>query len=99
MGAVVSNCPQIIWITGLSGAGQTSLANELVRRLREQGEPVMMLDGDELREVFGAAAANTRNHGRNKVSWLYRGTLKLDRDATLDDAVRINLLAEVNLDN
>lgn len=64
MGAIVSNCPQIIWITGLSGAGKTTLANELVRRLREQGEPVVMLDGDELREVFGAAAANARNHGR-----------------------------------
>lgn len=60
----MSNSPQIIWITGLSGAGKTTLANELVRRLREQGEPVIMLDGDELREVFGAAAANAQNHGR-----------------------------------
>jgi len=64
MGVIVSNSPQIIWITGLSGAGKTTLANELVRRLREQGEPVIMLDGDELREVFGAAAANAQNHGR-----------------------------------
>jgi adenylylsulfate kinase-like enzyme len=52
------------WITGLSGAGKSTLALELVGRLREAGESVVMLDGDELREVFGAVTANTQNHGR-----------------------------------
>ncbi len=55
---------RVIWITGLSGAGKSTIAREVVRRLREQGKPVVMLDGDELREVFGAAATNTQNHGR-----------------------------------
>lgn len=27
-----------------------------------------MLDGDELREVFGAAASSTQNHGREVAS-------------------------------
>lgn len=53
-----------IWITGLSGSGKTTLGNELVSRLRAAGEVVVMLDGDELREVFGAVAANAKNHGR-----------------------------------
>jgi|SRR5271163_4198936 len=51
-----------IWITGLSGAGKSSLAVELTRRLRALGEPVIMLDGDELREVFGAV--NVQTHSR-----------------------------------
>lgn len=55
---------QVIWITGLSGAGKSTLAKEVVDRLRAQGEAVVMLDGDELREIFGATAANTKNHGR-----------------------------------
>jgi adenylylsulfate kinase-like enzyme len=55
---------RIIWITGLSGAGKSTLAHEVVARLRLRGESVVMLDGDELREVFGAAAANAKNHGR-----------------------------------
>jgi len=55
---------QVIWVTGLSGAGKSTLATEVVNRLRAQGDAVVMLDGDELREVFGAAAANTKNHGR-----------------------------------
>ncbi len=53
-----------IWITGLSGAGKSTLAFEVVNRLRALGDAVVMLDGDELREVFGAVAANAQNHGR-----------------------------------
>lgn len=54
----------VLWITGLSGAGKSTLAAEICKRLRAKGESVVMLDGDELREVFGAAAANANNHGR-----------------------------------
>lgn len=55
---------KILWITGLSGAGKSTLAKAVAGRLRAQGEAVVVLDGDELREVFGAAAANAGNHGR-----------------------------------
>lgn len=55
---------RVVWITGLSGAGKSTLAHEAVVRLRATGETVVMLDGDELREVFGAVAANADNHGR-----------------------------------
>tara|TARA_B100001063_G_scaffold117629_1_gene109818 strand:+ start:1429 stop:1965 length:537 start_codon:yes stop_codon:yes gene_type:complete len=55
---------QVIWITGLSGAGKSTLAHEVVSRLRSAEKAVVMLDGDEIREVFGAVAANSQNHGR-----------------------------------
>lgn len=55
---------RVIWITGLSGAGKTTLAHEVAALLRADGEAVVMLDGDDLREVFGAVAANAQNHGR-----------------------------------
>lgn len=54
----------VCWITGLSGAGKSTLASEVVSRLRVFAAPVVMLDGDELREVFGAVASNAQNHGR-----------------------------------
>jgi adenylylsulfate kinase-like enzyme len=54
----------VVWITGLSGAGKSSLAHEVTLRLRASGEAVVMLDGDELREVFGAFTATVQNHGR-----------------------------------
>ena len=54
----------VIWITGLSGAGKSTLAHQVAERFYAEGESVVLLDGDELREVFGAVAANADNHGR-----------------------------------
>jgi adenylylsulfate kinase-like enzyme/glycosyltransferase involved in cell wall biosynthesis len=56
---------RVIWITGLSGAGKSTLAHEVVARLRSEHESVVMLDGDELREIFGASATNSQNHNRD----------------------------------
>jgi bifunctional enzyme CysN/CysC len=41
--------PRCIWLTGLPGAGKTTLANALEQRLREVGRPTCVLDGDSLR--------------------------------------------------
>ena len=54
----------VIWITGLSGAGKSTVAQQVVQRLRAQGRSAIFLDGDELREVFGATSHNEKNHGR-----------------------------------
>lgn len=43
----------VAWLIGLSGAGKTTLGHEVCRLLREQGEKVVFLDGDLVREVFG----------------------------------------------
>jgi adenylylsulfate kinase len=40
----------IIWFTGLSGAGKTTIARAIVDRLRAGGSRVELLDGDEVRE-------------------------------------------------
>ncbi len=55
---------RVIWITGLSGAGKSTLAFALAQRLRSSDRAVVLLDGDELREVFGAVSVNAENHGR-----------------------------------
>lgn len=55
---------QVIWITGLSGAGKSTLATKLGKALRQLGSTVVILDGDELREVFGATSYHALNHGR-----------------------------------
>jgi len=55
---------RVIWITGLSGSGKTTLATELVKHLRACDRAVVMLDGDQLRAVFGMDENNTDNHGR-----------------------------------
>ena len=55
---------KVVWITGLSGSGKSTLAKKLVERLRSDGEKVLLLDGDEIREVLGATKASSENHGR-----------------------------------
>ena len=42
----------VIWITGLSGAGKTTLANKLGNNLKNIGIPCFLLDGDLVRKVF-----------------------------------------------
>lgn len=41
---------EILWLTGLSGAGKTTLATRLESTLLEAGRVVCLLDGDSLRE-------------------------------------------------
>ena len=42
----------VIWITGLSGAGKTTLAKEIVNQLTTENIEPILLDGDQLREIF-----------------------------------------------
>jgi bifunctional enzyme CysN/CysC len=41
--------PAIIWFTGLSGAGKSTIANIVERQLHASGHHTMLLDGDNLR--------------------------------------------------
>lgn len=41
--------PAIAWLTGLSGAGKSSIANAVDRALTQSGHHTMVLDGDNLR--------------------------------------------------
>lgn len=54
----------IIWITGLSGAGKTTVAHEVQRRLRRLGHPAIVLDGDGLRAAIDDPAVGHDPHGR-----------------------------------
>lgn len=43
-----------VWLTGLPSAGKTTIALEVAGRLRAEGRPVEVLDGDEIREFLSA---------------------------------------------
>jgi len=42
----------VIWFTGLSGSGKSTVANHVADILRNEGRRIEMLDGDAIRAVF-----------------------------------------------
>ena len=44
---------RVFWITGLSGAGKTTVGKILYERLKKCRDNIVFLDGDILREIFG----------------------------------------------
>jgi bifunctional enzyme CysN/CysC len=48
--ALGSHRPAVVWFTGLSGAGKSSIANEVERRLHADGARTYLLDGDNVRQ-------------------------------------------------
>ena len=47
-----NNEGRVIWITGLSGAGKSTIARATVKQLRTQGEQSVLIDGDEIRDAI-----------------------------------------------
>ena len=47
-----SSKPVVIWLTGLSGAGKTTIANDLMLKFKKKSIVPVILDGDEIRNVI-----------------------------------------------
>lgn len=51
---------RVLWFTGLSGSGKSTVANEVEKRLAERGALTYLLDGDNLRHGINASPALLR---------------------------------------
>lgn len=60
----------LIWVTGYSGSGKTTVAKIIAERLRASGLPVVLLDGDELRSILGGAFGHDLE-ARKKLAYVY----------------------------
>jgi adenylylsulfate kinase-like enzyme/phosphohistidine swiveling domain-containing protein len=55
---------RVFWITGLSGAGKTTVGSELCLRLRAAGHSAIFLDGDALRTVIAEDLGHSTSNRR-----------------------------------
>lgn len=87
------------WITGLSGAGKTTLAREIKKQLQPYQQKTILLDGDELREILGSAGIDKKNHdkeARIKLAMTYSRLCKYLEDQGLDVIIAtISMFTEV----
>jgi adenylylsulfate kinase len=56
-----------VWLTGLSGAGKSTIAYELERRLIELGHPCYVLDGDNIRHGLASDLGFSKEHRRENI--------------------------------
>lgn len=67
---------QVYWITGLSGAGKTTIGKIFYNQLRSKYANTVFLDGDMLREVFGNDLGYS-DADRHKCAMRYSNLCKL----------------------
>lgn len=44
--------PTVLWFTGLSGSGKSTISEELYKLMKAEGLEVEHLDGDVIRDIF-----------------------------------------------
>ncbi|SLN38502.1 adenylyl-sulfate kinase [Oceanibacterium hippocampi] len=67
--AALTGNGRVLWLTGLSGTGKSTLARILDARLRDDGALPVLLDGDELRAAIGDGTAGYDRDGRRRNAW------------------------------
>jgi adenylylsulfate kinase-like enzyme len=81
----------VVWITGLSASGKTTLGNAVTDALRSEAQNIIFLDGDVLRAVFNDSFLHTRED-RLRLAFIYSRLCK-----TLADQGMIVVIATVAL--
>jgi adenylylsulfate kinase len=87
---------QVYWITGLSAAGKTSVAQRLVDRLEADGQRPVLLDGDVLRAIFGVSGAHDRQSRLNLALQYARLCSELSRQGHTVICATISLFHQVH---
>ena len=86
----------VVWITGLSGAGKTTLAHGLREVLLDRGITPVLLDGDRLRAVVPAVGGYTPADRRRYAMFYGRLARELSAQGHFVICATISLFHEVH---
>src|SRR5919112_1499560 len=82
----------VVWFTGLSGSGKSTVANLVDRQLYERGVHTFLLDGDNIRHGLNATPQILASRGEAYASRFGLGFAPEDRE---DNVRRIGCVAEL----
>ena len=75
--------PSVIWMTGLSGAGKTTIAKEMEKQLTKAGNKVVLLDGDEIRNMFPSTGFDVESRKAHNKRVAYMASLLKEQGSTV----------------
>ena len=67
--------PAVIFLTGLSGSGKTTIAKALVEKYKKQGVVPVLLDGDEIRKVIHQTGFDEESRKKHNLNVGYMASL------------------------
>jgi adenylylsulfate kinase len=63
-----SVCPAVVFLTGLSGSGKTTIAKKVIEKLRKKGLAPVLLDGDEIRDAIKLTGFDEESRKRHNLN-------------------------------
>ena len=67
--------PVVIFLTGLSGSGKTTIAKALVEKYKNKGVVPVLLDGDEIRKVIHQTGFDEESRKKHNLNVGYMASL------------------------
>lgn len=67
--------PAVIFLTGLSGSGKTTIAKALVEKYKKKGVVPVLLDGDEIRKVIHQTGFDEESRKKHNLNVGYMASL------------------------
>jgi len=70
----------VVWVTGLSGAGKTTIAEKVSEVLKQENHPCVFIDGDETRKAISPLLTGYDPKNRLAIAQGYCGLVKMIAD-------------------
>lgn len=90
----LSEKPAVIWLTGLSAAGKTTIAHQLMEMFKETGSIPVLLDGDEIRKLTGENGFDEASRIRHNLR-VGQMALNLEKEGKIVVVALISPYAEI----